>query len=160
MFSKLSFTSGPLPSWGRSSGTPALVRVLLRAWAHPQMVTSNMPCSASCLFHLRYPRDLSMLAYIPSYRCIVSYSTTSNPFYGHSLCAVLSPLSSVQFFSTSWTVAHQALLSMGILQARILEWVAMPSSRGSSQPRHQTQVSHIAGRLFTIWTTREALKNI
>ena len=33
---------------------------------------------------------------------------------------------------TSWTVAHQALLSMGILQARILEWVAMPCSRGSS----------------------------
>ena len=34
-----------------------------------------------------------------------------------------------------WTVAFQAPLSMGILQARILEWVAMPSSRGSSQPR-------------------------
>ena len=36
-----------------------------------------------------------------------------------------------------WTVAHQAPLSLGILQARILEWVAMPSSRGSSQPRDQ-----------------------
>jgi len=45
---------------------------------------------------------------------------------------------------------------MGILQARILEWVAMPSSRGSSQPRDQTQVSHIAGRFFTVWATREA----
>ena len=47
-------------------------------------------------------------------------------------------------------VACQAPLSMGILQARILEWVAMPSSRGSSQPRHQTQVSHIVGGFFTI----------
>ena len=37
-----------------------------------------------------------------------------------------------------WTVARQALLSMGILQARTLEWVAMPSFRGSSQPRDQT----------------------
>ena len=46
---------------------------------------------------------------------------------------------------------------LGILQARILEWVAMPSSRGSSQPRDQTQVSHIAGRFFTVWDTREAL---
>ena len=46
---------------------------------------------------------------------------------------------------------------MGILQARILEWVAMPSSRGSSQPKNQTQVSHIAGRFFTVWATREAL---
>ena len=37
----------------------------------------------------------------------------------------------------------------GILQARILEWVAVPFSRGSSQPRDQTHVSHIAGRFFT-----------
>ena len=44
----------------------------------------------------------------------------------------------------------------GILQARMLEWVAMPSSRGSSQPRDETQVSCIAGGFFTIWATREA----
>ena len=44
----------------------------------------------------------------------------------------------------------------GILQARILESVAIPFSRGSSQLRDQTQVSHIAGRFFTIWATREA----
>ena len=37
----------------------------------------------------------------------------------------------------------------GILQARILEWVAFPFSKGSSKPRDQTQVSHIAGRIFT-----------
>ena len=37
----------------------------------------------------------------------------------------------------------------GILQARILEWVAFPFSRGSSQARGQTQVSHIAGGFFT-----------
>ena len=44
----------------------------------------------------------------------------------------------------------------GILQARILDWVAFPFSRGSSQPRDQTQVSLIAGRFFTSWATREA----
>ena len=44
-----------------------------------------------------------------------------------------------------------------ILQARILEWVAVPFSRGSSQPRDQTQVSHIAGIFFISWATREAL---
>ena len=43
-----------------------------------------------------------------------------------------------------------------ILQARILEWVAIPSSRGSSWPRDQTRVSCIAGVFFTIWATREA----
>ena len=47
----------------------------------------------------------------------------------------------------------------GILQARILEWVAFPFSRGSSQPKDQTQVSHIAGRFFTSWATREALES-
>ena len=57
---------------------------------------------------------------------------------------------------TPWTVAHQAPLFMGILQARILEWVAMPSSRGSSQPRDPTQVSHIAGGFFINWATRES----
>ena len=46
----------------------------------------------------------------------------------------------------------------GILQARIMEWVAIPFSRGSSQPRDQTQVSHMAGRFFIIWATREALQ--
>ena len=55
-------------------------------------------------------------------------------------------------------MSRQAPLSMGILQVRILEWVAMPSSRGPSQLRDQTQGTLIAGRLFTIWTTREAQK--
>ena len=48
------------------------------------------------------------------------------------------------------------LHGLGILQARIMEWVAFPFSRGSSQPRDWTQVSHIAGRFFTHWATREA----
>ena len=47
----------------------------------------------------------------------------------------------------------------GILQARILEWVAIPSSRASSWPRDRTQVSCIAGWFFTIWATRESLRN-
>ena len=44
----------------------------------------------------------------------------------------------------------------GILQARILEWVAFPFSSGSPQPRDRTQVSHTAGRFFPSWATREA----
>ena len=66
------------------------------------------------------------------------------------LCAKL--LLSCLLFATLWTVAHQAPLSMGILQARMLEWVAMPSSRGSSPPRDRTRVScgsRTAGRFFT-----------
>ena len=44
---------------------------------------------------------------------------------------------------------------MGILQAIILEWVAISSTRGSSQPRDRTQVSRIAGGFFTSWTNRK-----
>ena len=44
----------------------------------------------------------------------------------------------------------------GILQARILEWVAILLSKASSQPRDETQVSCIAGGFFTSWATREA----
>ena len=70
-------------------------------------------------------------------------------------CAVLS-CSVVYNSVNSWTVTRKAPLFMRILKARILEWVAMPSSRGSSQSRDRIQVSHIAGRFFTIWATREA----
>ena len=49
---------------------------------------------------------------------------------------------------------------MGILQARILEWVDMPSSRGFSQASDRTQVSHIAREFFTVWATREALQMV
>ena len=91
-------------------------------------------------------------------------------------------LSCVRLFETLRTVAYQALPSMGfsrqeywsglpfpspgdlpgssihgIFQARILEWVAISFFRGSSQPRDWTQVSHIVGRRFTIWATKEVL---
>ena len=45
---------------------------------------------------------------------------------------------------------------LGILQARLLDWVAIPFSRGYSQPRDQTHVSCTAGRFFTSWATRKA----
>ena len=48
----------------------------------------------------------------------------------------------------------------GILQARILEWVTFPFSRGSSQPMEWTQVSRIAGKFFTNWATREAQNRV
>ena len=65
--------------------------------------------------------------------------------------------------SSQWNESHSVVLTLcdpmdytvhGILQARILEWVAFPFSRGSSQPRDKTQVSHIAGGFFTSWAPR------
>ena len=66
---------------------------------------------------------------------------------------VFGDFSCFRLFATPWTVARQAPVSMGILQARILEWVAISHPRESSQPRDWTCVSHIscfAGRFFTI----------
>ena len=63
----------------------------------------------------------------------------------------------VKVAQSCWTLCNSTDYTVhGILKARILEWVAFPFSRGSSQPRDQTQVSHFAGRFFTHWTTREA----
>ena len=68
-----------------------------------------------------------------------SCSVVSDSLWPHGLCS--PPGSSVH----------------GNLQARILEWVAISFSRGSSRPRDQTHVSRIAGRCFNLWATREAL---
>ena len=60
---------------------------------------------------------------------------------------------------TLWKPPHYSLPGSsvhGILQARTLEWVAVPFSRVSSPPRDQTHVPWIAGRFFTVWNTRKA----
>ena len=60
-------------------------------------------------------------------------------------------------FVTPWTVAHQAPLSMRIFQARILQWVAITFSRGSSWPRNWTCTSCFGRRILYHWATREAV---
>ena len=64
----------------------------------------------------------------------------------------------ISYESESHSVMSDSLrphIVHGIFQARILEWVAFPFSRGSSQSRNWTQVSSIAGGFFTSWATRE-----
>ena len=58
-----------------------------------------------------------------------------------NISAVLSRLGRDQLCATTWTIAHQAPV-YGILQARILEWVAVPSSRRSSLPKDRTHISY------------------
>ena len=72
---------------------------------------------------------------------------------------ILSRFNYLWLYATLWTVTCQVPLSMGIPQARILEWVAMPYSKGSSWPRDQTHVSYIsciADGFFTASTNWEA----
>ena len=66
-------------------------------------------------------------------------------------------LSCVQLFVTPWTIALQAPLSMGILQARILEWVAISFSRGSAWSRDPACISCIGRQILYHRATWEAL---
>jgi len=82
----------------------------------------------------------------------------SNPRGKLCVCVlcVCQLLSHIWLSATSWTGAPLGSHVHGILQARILEWVAISFSRGSSQPKDWPHVSCLAGRFFTIWATREA----
>ena len=71
-------------------------------------------------------------------------------WYKHATSVLRTNYESVQLFVNPWTVVH------GILQARTLEWIGSPFSRGSSQPRDRTQASCISGGFFTSSATREA----
>ena len=69
---------------------------------------------------------------------------------GHGICSQKKSKVKVKADQSCPTLCDPMDYSVhGTLQARILEWVAFPFSRGSSQPRDQTQVSHIAGGFFT-----------
>ena len=63
-------------------------------------------------------------------------------------------------WSESRSAVSDSLRPHGLYQARILEWVAFPFSRGSSQPRDRTQISHITGGFFTSWATRETPSDV
>ena len=63
----------------------------------------------------------------------------------------------VRLFATPWTAAYQAPPSMGFSRQEYWSGLPFPSPGESSQPRDRTQVSHIAGRCFNLWATREAL---
>ena len=75
------------------------------------------------------PFNLAIYLMKPDFRITTKISPVRCAVF---TCSVMSDS------ATLWTVARQAPLFMGILQARILEWVAMASSRGSSQPKGQT----------------------
>ena len=111
----------------------------------PMSIESVMPSS-----HLILCRPLLLLPPIP--HSIGVFSNESEPkeemclLFAQSCPTLYNPVD----YSLSGSSVHE------ILQARILEWVAIPFSRGSSRPRDQTQFSCIAGRFFIIWATREA----
>ena len=100
-------------------------------------------CGKHCGMSWRY-RNKSIGSVSPScFKARGSKRHTVQSDTGMCMC-VPSCFSCVWLFVTPWTVAHQTPLIHGILQARVLEWVAVPSSRGSSRPRDWTPVSYVS----------------
>ena len=110
-------------------------------------------CYVTSLFPEETPYDPTSLSKIKR-----AISQRSLPSLGRCIARCIALLS--QKLSCNPTDCSPPGSSVhAFLQARIMEWVTMPSSRGSFQPRNQTQVSHTAGRFFTFRATREAQIN-
>ena len=130
---------GKIPWWRERLATPVFwpgeFHRLYSPWSHKESDTTeriSLSLSPALERHWTYPES--------------SYRFHKNCI--EVVCLVVSD------FATPWTAAHQSPRSVGILPARILEWVAVSSFRGSSQLCYQTQVSRIGGGFFTDWTTR------
>ena len=91
---------------------------------------------------------------LPSFTLILTNSHISTGKYNRGV--MVAEFSEVKVPQSCPTLCAPMDIAHGILQARILEWVAFPFSRGSFQPKDQTQISCIAGRFFTSRTIREA----
>ena len=89
------------------------------------------------------------------YTHVYIHTCTHALYYVHHAC-IRSLFSHVWLFATHMDCSLPGSSVHGTLQARMLEWVAIPFSRGSTQPKDQTRVSCIAGKFFAIWDTREA----
>ena len=126
--------------------SPLTFRVFASAQAVPQLcwTVKNHPRSFRCSSssHCIISALVSCQEANPNYSCLSSCKTEVAQSC-RTLCDTMD-------CSLPGSSVHE------LLQARVLEWVATPSSTGSSQPRDQTQVSRIAGRCFTVRTTREA----
>ena len=142
----------------------------------PSIFPSIRVFSNESVFRIRWPKYWSFSFGVSAsneYSVLISFKTdwldllavqgTLKSFLKHhSLKASILHLPPNYLYNIPWLfiVCYKASLSMGVLQARILEWVAMLASMGSSQIRDKTQVSCIAGKFFTSWATREALLSI
>ena len=167
--------SCPWDSPGRNTGVDC--HFLLQGILLTQGLNPGLLHCTQILYHLSY-REVPHLFYKWKY---ISFDCAES-FSGFQLCAPVdcnlsgSSVHGDSLGKNTGVDCHALLqrifpiqgLSPGLLHCRwilfclshqgspgILEWFAMPSCRESSQPRPQTQVSHIAVRFFTSWTTRE-----
>ena len=92
------------------------------------------------------------------HRFLIQSSVKGYLGYLHVLCVLISQ--SCPTLCDPMDCGLPGFSVHGILQARILEWVAIPFSRGTSQPRDQTLVTCITGRFFTVWATGKSCLHV
>ena len=145
--------------WGRSSRPPPLASglgLLLPATA-PYLRRGVAPLGHSCALSVS-PTQSRVGSIIGATLTLRVKFAQDIPFVHDSQPALWNWLKVKVTQSCSTVCDPMDYTVRGILQATILDWVAFPFSRGSSQPRDWTQVSHIppTGGFFTSWATREA----
>ena len=129
------------------------------------MKTNNLPPHFYVCATINFLKDVSLVFF--SCCCLVTkscpilwdpmdYSSPGFPVLHYLLCVCVVVAQSCLSPCNPMDCSLPGFSVRGIFQARILQWVAISFSRGSSWPRDQTQASSIADRLFTIWATREA----
>ena len=161
---------------------PSMDRVLCQGREGQRLTCPELDCVQGPALHAPVKWINAIFRILTAAGCIIALNSWNNSIqslYCHLQLAdeetgreKLSNLSKdSQLYMGKWKVAQSCLTLCnpmgcslpgssvhGTLQARILQWVAIAFSRGSSQPRDRAQVLHITGRFFTIWPTRETPK--
>ena len=122
-------------------------------------VISPCMCTRPRVCHLCIPHHLGMLS-VQVYMCVHAQPLSHISVHGIYTNIYESENVSLSVMTDSFdpmVCSPPGSSVHGILQARVLEWVAVSFSRGSPQCRDRTQLSHTAGRFFAFWTPREAL---
>ena len=146
----------PLDSPGKNTGVGChalLQRIFLTQGSNPglhfhlhQEALSSSSLSAIKVVSSAY---LSLSIFLPELLIPACDSSSLAFCMMYSACKLSKTGDNIQVFMYSFPNLEPVCCSMSSSIHFVLEWVDMPSSRGSSQPRDQTQVSHIAGRFFT-----------
>ena len=135
---------------GESQGQGSLVGCCL--WGRTESDTTEATAAAAAIA-LQYPWSID--SRIPVDAKLWRFLNPDIKWHSEVLCVLVTQ--SCPFLCNPMDCSPSCFPVHGVLQARILQWVAMPSSRGSSWPRDWTWVTFIEGRFFTNWATREAL---
>ena len=161
--SKTSSGAGEMPrtlTWAREGGNTLLFPAApgraavgtLYAGDHPggtYLFPSPLAITTMRLVLIPHPQRIQRTKYVFGLREFVFFNypealTNCWCYLNNSCACVPGRFRQVQLSETLWTAAHQAPLSMRVLQARILQWVATPSSRRALQPKDQTRVSDVS----------------